>query len=488
MEETTLLYHCRALCMDEADTLLDNAFVVVQGATIRSVGTERPAGEFTHEIDCGGNVLMPGLVNAHTHIPMTLLRGYGGGCDLQTWLNDWIFPAEAKLDDRAVKAGAGLALAELIASGVTTIADMYMHTPAIAETVLQAGISANLSCGGVYFGAPADFSPKTCNDCGNQIRLTEEWHGAGDGQILVDASIHAEYTSNVPLWQWMAQYAQDHKLGMHVHLSETQHEHEACQERWGLTPFGILDKFGVWNTRAIAAHCVWTTEEDWAGMAAKGVSCVHNPVSNLKLGSGVAWIPAMKKAGVGLAVLSGPIIQMLYPETNQEIASHCLMVLGIASAFVCMMLLCNAILQANGRAALPIWFIAIGSATKLIVNFILVQMPSVGIKGAPVGTLVCFMLVSVMELIAIKRVTPHPPKYLRVFVKPVLAAAIMGAAARAAYGILAGHLGNTMSVAGGIVVGAIVYAILVLVLRIVSKDDLSLMPKGDKIAKLLHIK
>ena len=119
---------------------------------------------------------------------------------------------------------------------------------------------------------------------------------------MVDASIHAEYTSNVPLWQWMAQYAQDHKLGMHVHLSETQHEHEACQERWGLTPSGILDKFGVWNTRAIAAHCVWTTEEDWAGMAAKGVSCVHNPVSNLKLGSGVAWIPAMKKAGVNIAL------------------------------------------------------------------------------------------------------------------------------------------------------------------------------------------
>lgn len=93
----------------------------------------------------------------------------------------------------------------------------------------------------------------------------------------------------------MAQYAQDHKLGMHVHLSETQHEHEACQARWGLTPFGILDKFGVWNTRAIAAHCVWTTEEDWAGMATKGVSCVHNPVSNLKLGSGVAWIPRHEK-------------------------------------------------------------------------------------------------------------------------------------------------------------------------------------------------
>ena len=245
---------------------------------------------------------MPGLVNAHTHIPMTLMRGYAGGCDLHTWLNDWIFPAEAKLDDRAVRAGADLALAELIAGGVTTIADMYMHTPAIAQAVLAAGISANLSCGGVYFGAPGDFSPAACPDCDHQRQLTEEFHGAGNGQILVDASIHGEYTSNVPLWQWMADYAQRKGLGMHVHVSETQSEHEGSLTRWGLTPFRILDRYGVWDTRAIAAHCVWTTEDDWAGMAEKGVACVHNPVSNLKLGSGVAWIPAMKAAGVPVAL------------------------------------------------------------------------------------------------------------------------------------------------------------------------------------------
>lgn len=300
--ERILLHHCRALLMDEAATVLDDAFVVVEGETIASVTPTRPAGAFTQEIDCGGNVLMPGLVNAHTHIPMTLMRGYGGGCDLHTWLNDWIFPAEAKLDGRAVRAGADLALAELIAGGVTTIADMYMHTPAIAQAVLAAGISANLSCGGVYFGAPGDFSPDTCKDCENQRILTEEFHGAGNGQILVDASIHGEYTSNVPLWQWMADYAQRKGLGMHVHVSETQSEHEACKGRWGLTPFAILDRYGVWDTRAIAAHCVWTTEDDWAGMAEKGVACVHNPVSNLKLGSGVAWIPAMKAAGVPIAL------------------------------------------------------------------------------------------------------------------------------------------------------------------------------------------
>ncbi|MCI6991331.1 MAG: amidohydrolase [Clostridiales bacterium] len=300
--ERILLHHCRALLMDQQDTLLEGAYVAVEGDKILSVGTQRPQGDFAQEIDCGNNVLMPGLVNAHTHIPMTLLRGYGGGCDLQTWLNQWIFPAEAKLDNRAVAAGAGLALAELIAGGVTTIADMYMFTPAIAQTVLEAGISANLSCGGVYFGAPADFGPATCKDCENQRILTEEWHGAGNGQILVDASIHGEYTSNVPLWQWMADYAQKKGLGMHVHVSETQAEHEACKQRWGKTPFQILDRYGVWDTRAIAAHCVWTTEEDWAGMAEKGVSCVHNPVSNLKLGSGVAWIPAMKQAGVNIAL------------------------------------------------------------------------------------------------------------------------------------------------------------------------------------------
>lgn len=300
--ESILLYHCRALLMDEENTLLDPAYVVVEGERIAAVSSTRPQGPFAQEIDCGGNVLMPGLVNAHTHIPMTLMRGYAGGCDLHTWLNDWIFPAEAKLDDRAVRAGADLALAELIAGGVTTIADMYMHTPAIAQAVLAAGISANLSCGGVYFGAPGDFSPDTCKDCENQRILTEEFHGAGNGQILVDASVHGEYTSNVPLWQWMADYAQRKGLGMHVHVSETQSEHEACKGRWGLTPFAILDRYGVWDTRAIAAHCVWTTEDDWAGMAEKGVACVHNPVSNLKLGSGVAWIPAMKAAGVPIAL------------------------------------------------------------------------------------------------------------------------------------------------------------------------------------------
>ena len=223
--------------------------------------------------------------------------------DLQTWLNDFIFPAEAKWDDRSIAAATGLGLAEMIASGVTCIADMYMRTEVIAKQIMDAGISANLSVGGVYFGAPEDFSPEKCGDCGYQRAVTEEWHNAGEGQILVDASIHGEYTSSAPLWQWMADYALEHGLGMHVHISETKKEHEDCKRRHNsLTPIQTLNQYGVWDTRAIAAHCVWTTPEDWAIMREKGISCVHNPYSNLKLGSGVAPIPAMLKAGVNVAL------------------------------------------------------------------------------------------------------------------------------------------------------------------------------------------
>ena len=299
---STLFTNVTAPLMDDDFTTLKDGYVAVEGTKISYAGPDRPEGTFDETIDCTGKVMMPGFINAHTHIPMTLMRGYGGGHDLQSWLNDYIFPAEAKLDDRAVAAGTGLGLAEMIASGVTCIADMYMHTGTIAQQVLEAGISANLSCGGVYFGSPDDFSPDTCGDCQNQRALTEEWHGAGDGQILVDASIHGEYTSCAPLWRWMADYAQEHGLGMHVHVSETRSEHQACLDRHGMTPIRTLDQYGVWDTRAIAAHCVYTTPEDWAIMAAKGVSCVHNPYSNLKLGSGIAPIPAMWNAGVNVTL------------------------------------------------------------------------------------------------------------------------------------------------------------------------------------------
>ncbi len=298
----TLFEHAAVLTMDGSRKVLDNAFVAVEGDHITYVGQSRPEGSFDRSVDCTGKVLLPGFVNAHTHIPMALLRGVGGGLDLHHWLNDCIFPTEAKLDDRAVGAGAALGLAEMIAAGVTCIADMYMHTDAIAQQIAQAGISANLSCGGVYFGPPEDFFPDKCNDCHNQQQLTENWHNFDNGRIRVDASIHGEYTSSAPLWRWMGQYAADHGLRMHAHVSETTAEHQGSLDRNGKTPLQALDECGAWVNGGIAAHCVCTTQEDWTLMAKRDVSCVHNPWSNLKLGSGIAPTRAMKDAGVRVAL------------------------------------------------------------------------------------------------------------------------------------------------------------------------------------------
>ena len=295
-----LIHNCTAALMDEAGTVLPGAFVAVEGTQITYVGTQRPQGSFEEEIDGEGGVLMPGFVNAHTHVPMTAMRGYGDGNNLQDWLHNYIFPVEARWDDRAIRCCTDLGLAEMIASGVTCIADMYGHSPAIAQEVAAAGISANLSVGGVQF--TDDFNPDTHNDCRVQRELTEQWHGYNDGQILVDASVHGEYTSHQQLWRWMAGYAREHGLGMHVHISETRSEHEECLARHGKTPIQVLNDYGVWDGRAIAAHCVWTTPEDWAIMAEKGISAVHNPMSNLKLGSGIAPVPAMKKAGVNVCL------------------------------------------------------------------------------------------------------------------------------------------------------------------------------------------
>ena len=295
-----LIHNCTAVLMDGANTVLPNAFVAVEDGKITWVGDRRPVGFFDERIDGEGGVLLPGLVNCHTHTAMTAMRGYGDGHDLQDWLHNFIFPVEAKWDDRAIRACTALGLAEMIATGTTCIADMYMHMDAVAQEIAAAGISANLCCGGVLFDPV--FDPKTHHDCIQQEHMASRWHGYNNGQILFDASIHAEYTSRPELWKWTVDFAKANGLGMHVHVSETRREHEECLAKYGKTPLQTLDQYGVWDVRAIAAHCVWTTPEDWALMVEKGVTPVHNPVSNLKLGSGIAPVPAMKGAGVRVAL------------------------------------------------------------------------------------------------------------------------------------------------------------------------------------------
>lgn len=211
-------------------------------------------------------------------------------------------------------------------------------------------------------------------------------------------------------------------------------------------------------------------------------------------------------AGVGLTVVATPIIRTLFYGTDYSVAEPCMQILGIASIFVCIMFLCNAILQASGFVNLPIVAMVVGCAAKLLVNNFLVRREEFGIIGAPIGTLVCYAIVALIELYIIKRKIPAAPNYRRTFLKPLFAALIMGAAAWAASGLLtklllgitafqaqvAGvvdltRMGYAVVTVGTIGVAVVVYLILVVFTHAITREDLSLMPKGDKIAKILRI-
>ena len=191
--------------------------------------------------------------------------------------------------------------------------------------------------------------------------------------------------------------------------------------------------------------------------------------------------------GMGLCALGGPIMGLLFPRIDTAVAGPLLSVLGIASIFVALQLLCNSILQANGMVNLPIVAVVIGGLVKIAVNYTLVGNPAIRINGAPVGTLCCFLVVDILEMLIIRRAIPQPSSFLRALLKPLAAALVMAAAAWASYGLLNRFLGNALSTVGAIGVGVIIYLILVLALRAISPDDLALMPKGDKIAKILKI-
>lgn len=208
-------------------------------------------------------------------------------------------------------------------------------------------------------------------------------------------------------------------------------------------------------------------------------------------------------AGVGLSVLSRPIIQLLYPTTNVELAGDMLSVLAIATIFVCIMLVCNSILQAHRMVSIPMITTIIGCVMKIIVIYVLAGNPDINIKGGPVSTIACFGVIALLDLIIIKMALPRSLSYIRAFLKPGISAAVMGFAVWAVYGLAEKVLLNTGLLSAGtglsgtgnafatlvaIAIGVVIYFALILLTRAISRDDLALMPKGDKIARLLRIK
>lgn len=280
--------------MDEARPEIFRGDLLVEGRLIRRIGEDLP--EEGHEVVRGRNLLaMPGFVNTHTHVSMTLMRSYGDDLELFEWLNSRIWPVEARLTKNDVYLGANLGIAEMLLSGTTTMLDMYQDMEMVGKAVLETGIRGHISRGTIHTGDPVKDGAAL-----EQLEaLIRDFHGAGDGRVRVLAGPHAIYTNKREFLLKQLEIAKRHGVGVNIHVSETRKENEDCLKETGLTPVAYLEGIGVFDAPyTVAAHMVHLTEEDIAIAGRKRVGVAHNPKSNLKLGSGIAGVQGYLDAGL----------------------------------------------------------------------------------------------------------------------------------------------------------------------------------------------
>ncbi|MBE6964730.1 MAG: amidohydrolase [Ruminococcaceae bacterium] len=322
-----LFKNARVITMDDARPVLEDAFVGIKGRKIEYVGNSEPEGEIKRVIDARGKVLMPGIVNTHTHVPMTLFRGLSDDCELDVWLREHIWPAEDKLTSESVRAGTELAVAEMIASGTTSFSDSYFFVDAIADVALSSGIRANLSRSIVGDGENFDAMPSVSE----AKELFSRIHMADGGRLRADASIHAEYTSETKCRQRVAEMARERGQILQIHTSESRSEHENCIAKYGKTPAGQFLAEGLFEgTRPLLAHCCYITENDMEIIKSAGGSVAHCPVSNLKLASGIAPVPAMLNKGVNVGLATDGVASNNSTDMFEEIKLAAVLHKGIS--------------------------------------------------------------------------------------------------------------------------------------------------------------
>ena len=294
-------YNARILTMKEAEDVfwgevwVSNERIIYVGKQedlekeVEASGKERPL--WDREIDCKGNLLMPGFKNAHTHSGMTLLRSYADDLPLDEWLNTKIFPVEAKMTAEDIYELSKLAVLEYLTSGITAVFDMYLTPESIARSFDDMGMRC------VQVGAVNNFSQSP--------ELVEEMYLKLNGKSPLQSymlGFHAEYTCSKELLSKIASLAHKYQAPVFTHLAETEGEVAGCMERYGMTPMAFLDSLGMFDYGGGGYHCVYMTEDDIRIMKEKGLYAVTNPGSNTKLASGIAPISEYLKAGVPIAI------------------------------------------------------------------------------------------------------------------------------------------------------------------------------------------
>ncbi len=288
------------LTMDQDERILYNSDIVILDGEIRYIG-ENALNRYTAAtvIDCSDRVVMPGLINAHTHLPMSLVRGIADDLRLDVWLYGYIFPVEKNFVNKEFcRWGSLLSALEMIKSGTTCFVDMYYFEDVIAGAASELGMRG--ICGETVLKFP---SPDALSyDIGFKYAraFIEEWHG----HRLITPAIapHAPYTCTPDILKEAKKISEDYDIPVIIHVSETSYEVENAKKEWGSTPIEYLENLGFFETKTIAAHCVHINEKDMEILAKRNVGVAHNPTSNLKLASGIAPVAAMLEHGINVAI------------------------------------------------------------------------------------------------------------------------------------------------------------------------------------------
>lgn len=293
-------YNARILTMQDYGILEGELWVqnerilyVGDGKDVDSVYQDLSLGSIAwdREIDCNGNLLMPGFKDAHTHSGMTFLRSYADDLPLQNWLNEQIFPMEAKLDGEMIYHLTKLAILEYLTSGITAIFDMYL-TP---ETIAEACVEMGMRC--VQVSGQNNFGPATAVTEDRFLKLNKQ-----NPLLSFFIGFHAEYTCSKELLEEVAALSHKYQAPVYAHVSETQAEVDGCKERYGMSPVKLLDSIGMFDYGGGGYHCVYLDEEDMDIFKKRGLSVVTNPGSNAKLASGIAPISDFLKKGINVAI------------------------------------------------------------------------------------------------------------------------------------------------------------------------------------------
>jgi 5-methylthioadenosine/S-adenosylhomocysteine deaminase len=294
-----LLTNATVITMDDRFTIHRASGVAITDDSIVAVGPGALACEPAETIDCGGRVVMPGLVNAHTHVPMTLLRGLADDLRLDVWLMGYMMPVEREfVNPDFVRLGTRLGCAEMIRSGITCFADMYYFEDAVAEATVEAGMRA--LCGQTVLRFPSPDAPSYEDGLALARDFIERWRGH---PLIVPAPApHAPYTCTPEILRASAELAAEFDVPLHTHLSETLLEVEESRRANGMPVVPWVKRQGLFGAKVLAAHCVHVDEGEIRQLKNVGAGVAHNPTSNLKLGAGVAPVAKMLELGLDVGI------------------------------------------------------------------------------------------------------------------------------------------------------------------------------------------